>query len=225
MYKTQAPQKVSEDNFFGEEYHHPAFGCIQISQWQGGDTYHTGSSVPHNTGFRFVLSEAKVCHNHGRDQHYAGKMIAEFSVTPLQFVEMMTSVGKGSGVPVTLSGTREDGIIPGIEKPKSDIRNARDHVKKNAQETIDKLSKAVEKLAELDGDGAISKKDFRTILRSLQVELANFSSNLSFPVEMAAEQAERTSSDIVRNAEAMVSVMLCELGTQALQQKLLENRK
>lgn len=222
MYTTQPPTKL-EDSRLGERYTHPAFGVVQVSQWQAGtEFYHTGSSVGHSTGFTIAISEAEVYNSFGTERVSPQKRILEISMTPLQFVEIMSSVGKGAGVPCTLSWTRESGSIPGITAPKTDIQNARDHVEKNAKQTLDGLKKALADLKELDTGAAISKTKYREALRSMEIMVQNFASNISFPVECAAEAAERTSSEIVRNAEVKVSAMLRELGTEALGKMLVD---
>lgn len=196
--KSIKPEIVPED-FMGFRKTHPSFGTIIVTKQRCAEMNMFGSEIQHDTVFHISVNKAE------SSEHNVLKkaQIVSFYMTPAHFAEMVGSIGVGEGTPITFDHYPIDytlELAPYIdvsgdlkERLKSDIKN-------KFENSFKKLYTACEQLSKLSASKTISKKEFDEKIRSLQIQISNLSSNLSFYTEVAEEQIE----DSLHSAKAQI---------------------
>lgn len=196
--KSIKPEIIPSD-FFGFKKTHPSFGNIVVTKQRGAEMNMFGSGIPHDTVFHISINKAE------SSEHtvLSKAPIVSFYMTPAHFAEMVGSVGVGQGTPITfdcypINYTLETAPYIDVsgdlkEKLKSDIKN-------KFENSFKQLYTACEQLSKLSASKTISKKEFDEKVRSLQIQISNLSSNLSFYTEVAEEQIE----DSLHSAKAQI---------------------
>lgn len=174
----------------GSKLNHPAFGQIEVSRPHGGDGVFYGTDLPAHDFVTIAVCESTQHRSLNRNWFHSGKRILELHMTPVQWAEMVSSVGRGGSTPCTLSFRPDVGVLPAIER-KSDMSFFRAEM----DEDISELKTMVASLREtvtqaLDG-AHVSKKRQAEILAPVNAIMSKLTSTLPFVEGQFAEAVER----------------------------------
>jgi hypothetical protein len=120
----QVPEEkvLDELPFRGEvEVTHPAFGMLGVTRWTSSAAVRMfGSDMGHGGGVTLTLQTASTRRGLSRDWHHAERIVAELTMSESQWARLVSSIGQGEGVPVTLVKCRDGGLsqLPAIAAPK-----------------------------------------------------------------------------------------------------------
>lgn len=193
-----------------EQYEHPAFGCVEVTQTSARGMTLFMSNVKHDHVMRFAVRTAELHRGFHHDQHFSNHhSIVEFYMTMTQFAEMMGGLGKSSGVPCTLRSVGRE-LMPDIDTEPTTKRFAAEaraefkELAKGIQEVINDTEK------ELDA-AKVSKARQKTIIAPLVMLQRRLTDRLPFMQDMFVESLEGIASE----AKAVIEAYAMERGLDA----------
>jgi len=206
-----------------ERHEHDAFGVITMSSISGGDPVMFGSDLRHDHRLRFEIKRASLDRHLSRDWiHAASNPIVEFEMSHSQFAEFITSVGKGSGTPVTLlyapARDTETLTMPSIKKIESKHDTFKREIEESTQKQVSAIKEQVEKLGKMLDTGKLGIKDTRELHREMSIIIGNLPANMSFVIEQAEEALEKATTDAKIEVEAYINATAKKLGLQTIEQ-------
>jgi hypothetical protein len=196
---------------------HESYGVIEISNPSGPDRFLFGSSIPHMHSIEMTVKRARLYRDHG-DRTYGHAVLLKIEMSHSQFVEMMTSTGKGSGTPVTLryvNGKRME------DPPFTSKRRQHDQeFRLRMRNFVRDLDQNNIEVGEILEKPSISKTD-RAALRSAYDRIvAEVRSNIPFFVEQFNEQMDKTVMESTSEIEAFVEGKIRQLGLERFQDEV-----
>jgi hypothetical protein len=207
--KPEEPTLRREDSVMGMTYEHPAFGCVEISKCQSTPLTMFMSNVRHQHTVRFTVSQAEMDRRHNHDTHRSTKPICSFSMTMVQFAELMGAMGTGSGVPCTLEWVRGEGGKPGISLASAPKRYA-DEVKAEFKRLGKQVAVIVAETQKALDEAKMSKTKQAVILGPLHRLAQDLGSNIPFMQDMFVEGIE----SIISEAKAVVEAYAIDNGIE-----------
>lgn len=186
MRKTQ--QILSEPTNRGTIETHPAFGVAVVTRGHGGSMSLFQSDVQHQEFITLSIHRAERTRDLNRDWVHPREEIVEVRMSLAQWGALVSSIGLGSGVPVTITSTAEDRMVPAIPfAPR--IAASLDEVRGSIGKMLAKARASLEALTE-----AIEQKKgvvaTREALRAHTNALAGAEGNAAFAVTSLTEAAE-----------------------------------
>lgn len=223
MRKTERVSKTQKTGYGDENvetYSHPAFAMMRVSEPQGHKVLF-GSEIEHSEYVQISIVPATMDRGLSSNWfHGETRPIVQFSMSHAQFVSMLSSGGKYTGIPVTLDVAPKDRnksieSIPNIEYMEKQIDMADYEVDKNTQHSLDLISK---KVAELS-DAIENKKGIkaqRDIMHSLNCMIKNLPHNVKDIVTQAKSNIEQVKHTAQIEIEAIVSRHIHDAGLDSL---------
>jgi hypothetical protein len=180
-------------NEHGEESH-PAFAKMRVNRIQtspGASLF--DSEITHQHYVKVTVEAATRERNLNRDWIHGGKQLIEFDMSEAQWAQVVSSFGS-EGTPVTLSWTREDGMVPGIPfAPRLAI---------SEKETASAAATAFAEISE--AFEAVEEKPTKANIRRLRAAIDNAPKNVQFAARSLTEHVENVVSKAKADVEAMV---------------------
>lgn len=218
----QSPTEVASTGPLGggTDFHHPAFGCINVVRWsssKGNRLY--GSDMGHSGGLTIKISGSSMRRDNSRDWHMEQETITEFDMSESQWARFVASVGNGSGVPVTLSCYREGKLIvaPAIAAPDLSRKELHgEEIRQEVAKVIHDLKAEVQRLSELIESGKTSKKELRDVHHEMKCKIENLPSNLGYAMDSFVRAADKVSDEAKTEIECYVNGMATRLGMEQL---------
>lgn len=207
----QSVTSVQEDR--GRRDTHPAFGVAVVVRSSGSPRALFQSDLRHNETIRLSIHTADRMRDLNRDWVHPRRELIEVEMSLAQWGAVVSSVGLGSGVPVTIRRTETDVYVPEIPyEPRiaENVTETRDAVRKL-------LAHARETLAELE-DAIESKKGIRATrdaLRNHHFAVQNAEANAAFAVTSLTEAAESVVSQARSDIESQILQAQYVTGTEA----------
>ena len=182
-----APHTVEEHDGQVHETH-PAFAVVSVTRSSGTSRSLFQSDLRHQETITLSISEAERIRDLNHDRVHPTKELIQIEMSLAQWGAVVSSMGLGSGVPVTLR--RREGIahvsglphLPRIQKNLDEVNGAVTKLLDKAAATYAVLAEAIE-----------GKKGVRAIkdaLRTHGFSLAHARNNTEFAVTSLAEAAE-----------------------------------
>ena len=188
-----------------EKYEHESQGIIKLSKVSSSKPVHLfGSRVPHNTNVRLTIQNGVLYRGLNRDTYSSsGKSIVEVEMSELQFAELITSIGYGDGVPVTLrkiNGTQ-------LQEPvyESEMETFSNEFKREMHE----LTKVVKTLTtdtkeRLKDSKPLNKSEREDIISALEGVERLIGANLPFMERSFNENMMRTMQEVKMSIKSLV---------------------
>lgn len=192
---------------------HPAFGVATVTRGQGSGTSLFQSDLLHNQTITLAIHEADRTRTLNRDWVHSGKSIVEVEMSLAQWGALVSAVGLGSGVPVTIRQRMGEPLVPEIPyEPRiaenlSEVNGSVERMLRESQDTLAGLTKAIE--------AKQGVKAIREALRKHQVTLNNASANAEFVVKSVAEAAEKVTSQAKADIESHMLAAAQQTGMTA----------
>lgn len=218
--KYEAPRATSIDSgpWKGEtEYDHPAFGQVVVTRWtSGGAGYRLfGSDLAHSTGITIKLSRANLRRGLSTDWIHATEPVAEFSMSESQWARMVSSIGIGTGVPVTLGAYRQGAFYepPLIASPELSRKELHaEEMRQRMTEALQEAMTQVKRLGTMIDDGKLAKKDLRELHATLQRAVSHMPGDVAFAFDTFTEAIEQVVDEAKTEIEAHVGSLATRLG-------------
>ena len=186
-------------NLKRERYDHPAYGVIRYSVSQGGDRSLFGSDIQHRQTLHFEICRAHLDRDLSSDWIHGSETIVEFEMSYAHFAQLITTVGKGEGTPVTLTYAPEDGTrvhpVPGIRNIETKVETLRRELIESADEKLSEVQGAIDDLEAVIKSGKFTKGALSEVLKRFKRGVEHLPSNMAFVVEQADEAMEQIVSD------------------------------
>jgi hypothetical protein len=195
-----------------ETQSHPSYGMIGFSRVSTRNQVLFGSSVKHDYMIQMVVKRADVDRDLNRDWYHGRGTILELYMTPNQFIEAITKMNHGDGVPATLYYTEKDGIIEECK-----FTNERTIISNEFKEQFDKLAdkprKILQSVLNLLAPGKPVKKsnlnEVVNMIKSLDQELGF---NIPWMRTAVDEMMEKNLNEARSEIEAAFALALHNAG-------------
>lgn len=151
------PQETHRDDG-AVELHHPAFGIVNLSRYQGAKEKNLyGSDVKHMNTISLKISTARTTRQSNKTWMHPHNQIIEIEMSETQFGQMLCSFNQGAGTPVTLRWHKGEGFFPEIEA-ESLHETFNKEMKQSIRKNIEKLNQEVKALRQVINEGKLGKK-------------------------------------------------------------------
>lgn len=206
----------TEETQFGTKTAHPSYGTLAFRRKTGGITPLFGSSIEHRDIISMTLYHADITRSLNEDHIHGSKPIAEVEMSYSQFVEAISSMNIGTGVPVTIRWTEKDGKIPPCdfvnkrEQFADEFKQKRKKITEQSQELINSVSEMFEQKK------ALTKADKQDILNKLFQLSMNIGCNIDFIADQFNEQMDKTIMEAKGEIEAFCQNKVNSIASAAL---------
>lgn len=219
-----APQQHPGGQHEKARYTHPAFGLVTVGQIHGGGVDSAmrlfGSDIGHNSSIRLTFTNAELIRDDlSQDRVYGHGTLLEAEMSLSQWSRFVSSIGNGSGIPVTIRQKREGELIPcpQIAAPVASKREVHGQEMAAAlKKRLEAMRQHVDKLGSMIADGKITKTD----LKHAHSELARHVEQLPGSVQFVYDQFSRATEQVVNDAktefEVHVDGVASRLGYQSI---------
>lgn len=199
----------------GERHIHESYGMLSFSRISGGSPYLFGSSIKHNDKIQLVLRTGEYDRHLNQNWYYGKKELFEVEMSYTQFVELITHMNMGSGVPVTLKR------VMGERMEECPYYNPLDVHQKEFKEHLDDVYEDSRKLinevaSKFKEKKSFNKKEQEEILNMLHQISMNIGCNQEFQMSQFNEQMENTVKESKGEVEAFVQNKMYQIAQQAL---------
>ena len=203
------------DALGGERRSHPSYGMMCFSRITGGDPHLFGTSIKHNDKISLVLRTAEYDRSLNQNWYYGKKELFEVEMSYTQFVELITHMNMGSGVPVTIKRILNERTPPvpyknPVEEHDKEFRKHLDEVYSKSQELIDTVEQKFKEKK------SFNKKEQEEILSALRQISHNIGCNQSFQLSQFHEQMEKTVTESKGEIEAFMQNKMYQIAQQAM---------
>lgn len=217
------PKLVKENKLHGDTYQHPAFGQITVSRVSGSMNLY-GSELQHRGFVSIRIHTSELVRNLHQDWHHPREAFVEVALSEHQWAAFVSSFQSGSGVPCTIRSGPKD-LSNWERKPEITLMNkhemAQKELKDSAKDLTERMEKGLAALSALaEGKGAVSKTEFKTILKDLGLATGAVVHNLPFHVEQHKEMMENHVQAARSEVEGMLSHVVRQAGLEHLQSSI-----
>ena len=229
MTNKQKPVKTIKDKDAGAgretvRQEHPAFGVVQVSRSQTIGATLFGSAVEHRNMISVTVSRAVLDRHLNHDHIHATEDIVRFSLSPAQWAQFVSSMGQGSGTPITLDRAPEKGTRI-LSMPVIDGENARDTFREEIEKAMEGVNQDVLEAQTMiakslkPGGKPLSKTELKELHGKLLHAGTHFRSNMGFIQESFAEVMEKTVEAAKSDVEAFVASVATSTGLEVLRER------
>lgn len=220
---TVAPIKVErhQGHMPEQELHHPAFGCVVVTQWHGGPSRMFGSDLVHNTGITVHIHESTMVRSLSSDRHTVGPVVCELNFTAQHWARLLSSIGNGHGVPCTFDRRRNGDLMacPHIEVPEATKREVHGkELERAVRERLQAMQAQIDRLGAMIDSGNIKKTELREMHRELARHAQQLPGSVQFVHDMFAESTEHLAEAAMAEVEAHVNGIATRLGFEHIRQ-------
>lgn len=199
------PVKREPDNDFGTpgtRDTHPAFGVAIVTRGSSTGSSLFQSDLLHNHIMTLRIETAERARKLGSDWVHPKKTLVEVDMSLAQWGELVSSVGLGSGTPVTIRHTENVKFVPMIpHEPR--LQQSLDEVDGAVEKMLEKVYDTLEDLQVAIGDKK-GVKAVREAMHAHTIAVANAKSNTTFAVKTLHEAAEKTVAAARSDIEAHI---------------------
>ncbi len=196
---------------------HPSYGMVQFNRVSGSRSRIFGSSVTnHHSTIRLTIRRGQISHDLGHDSFFSNEDLIEVEMSPAQFVELLTTMNVGLGVPCNINFIQSDGSIdpPADEDVESD--RVKTYFGDRVKETTDKLVAMGKRIHELGAKKRFNKSDVTSLLESVRMFVQEMEFNMPFYVDSFGKAVEKHVAQSKAEIDATTTLVLQRLGFQKL---------
>jgi hypothetical protein len=189
---------------------HESFGYAAVNNIQSTGTSLFDSDIVHQHYVALRIGRMERQRKHNRDYLHPTDEIIEVGMSVAQWGALVSSFGKGSGVPVTIMWTQEQGLVPGSpHEPR--LAHSTAEVRSAARKAMDDVAAA---MAALDGawERKAGRREMADLLRNLRATVDNAPLNITFAANSLNEHVENVVTKARADIEAMVDDRARQLG-------------
>lgn len=181
---------------------HPAFGVAVVTRGSGTGRPLFQSDILHRETITLRIETAERTRDLNHDWVHPRESIVEVEMSMSQWGALVSSIGLGSGVPVTIRSIPGNPLVPDLphqprfQKSMDEARTSVGKLVSGLKETLSTLEDAVE--------GKAGIKALREALRTHRSALYNAEANSDFAVKSVSEAGEKVASQVRSDIEALV---------------------
>lgn len=226
MERAQEPtaKRVEEGPWAGStDVDHPAFGMVSVTRWTGGGQdggfRMFGSDLRHRSGLTVTLSTASMRRGLSNDWHHEKDTLVEFTMSESQWARFVSSVGVGSGVPITLRRYMSDGLVvaPAIAEPELTKKERHgEELRRTMEEALGKISESIDRLSGMLDSGKIGKTELRGVVHEMRIAVGNLPSNVEYALTTFDRATEQSVDDARTEIEAHIAGLAQRIGMKEL---------
>ncbi|MCX5103447.1 hypothetical protein [Streptomyces sp. NBC_00439] len=194
-----------QDPEIGQEHGdeiHPAFGVAVVTRTSGSGRSLFQSDLLHNETISLSVHEATRKRNLSHDWVHRRQEIVSIEMSLAQWGSLVSSMGLGSGVPVTIRRTEHDAFVPEIPHQPRTAESLRE-----VREVTDRMYAEVRAATAVLHEAIHEKKGVRATkeaLNALERSVAGAGSNAQFTVDSLVEAGEQVVAQARADIEAHV---------------------
>lgn len=216
--RTPFPVERGPGLMSGDEYEerHPAFATMLVTHPHGGNVCCFGSRARHNDFVSIEINEAVRNRGLAHDTIFGSRRHKiQFRMTHAQFVEMVSTTSRNSGVPVTLEYFNGEQVpVYDEELTTRDVQiESIDHAIEEATRRMAELTRSLTEAIEA---GKIPKKTASDLVGKTQSVQSFLSSTIPFLRDRLTEDVDAQLNRARVEIEATFRSRIVELGTRAL---------
>ncbi|MER6520091.1 hypothetical protein ABT246_24955 [Streptomyces sp. NPDC001553] len=185
----------------GDEVH-PAFGVAVVTRRHGTGRSLFQSDLLHNETVSLSVHEATRGRDLNHDSVHPRQVLVEIEMSLTQWGSLVSSIGLGSGVPVTIRRTEHEPSVPEIPHQPRTAENLRE-----VREVTDRMYARVKEATAALHEAIHAKKGVRATkeaLSALENAVAHVGSNAQFAVDSLVEASEQVVAQARADIEAHV---------------------
>jgi hypothetical protein len=170
---------------------HESYGVLHIARVSGSSRRLFGSSVKHGHFFTLTISRAKRIAGQFGERFHDTTRICEVDLTAAQFVDAITTMNQGSGIPCTI--TRVEGV-PMDDVPDdagSELRIIAEGAKEEFEAIAEGFVKAEAELDDLLAKKSLTKDDKQRVKDVVYRARRYFKESAPFAAQMLTEMTEK----------------------------------
>ena len=204
---------------------HPSYGMIGINRTTGRQVLF-GTSIEHFDFFTLRIGTATHKRSLSTDWYSKKKDLIEVRISATQFMDMITGMNRGDGVPCTISYMDRICIPEPPFISKVDLYNQ--EFKNKMRKVTEPLEAQMELIQDILSKKSVTKGDKEEILSILNNFRNTISDQVPFVQKTFTEQIGQTITEAKAEVESFVSNRISEAGLEALRAKsggsiLIEN--
>ncbi|MFI8091523.1 hypothetical protein ACIF9R_24920 [Streptomyces sp. NPDC086080] len=195
----------------GDEIH-PAFGVAVVTRRSGGGRSLFQSDLLHNETISLSVHEATRKRDLSHDWVHPGRELVEIEMSLAQWGSLVSSMGLGSGVPVTIRRTEHNTFVPEIPHQPRTAESLRE-----VREVTDRMYAEVRAATAALHEAIHEKKGVRATkeaLNALERAVASAGNNAQFTVDSLVEAGEQVVAQARADIEAHVLEVVRLTGTK-----------
>ncbi|ROR75988.1 hypothetical protein SAMN06295974_3867 [Plantibacter flavus] len=193
---------VEQDPHDGTVETHPAFGVASASRSHGTGRVLFQSDLLHQESVTLTISTASRHRRLGGDSTFPRTSLVEVEMSLAQWGALVSSVGIGTGVPVTIRRTETTPFVarlryaPRIQASLDEVSGTVSNLLERARETLAQLEEAIE--------GKRGVRAIRDALRTHSSSIEAAPSNAEFAVKSMKRAAETITGQARADIEAQI---------------------
>lgn len=203
------------------KYRHDCFGQISVTKvaCSGGHSMF-GSALNHANYISITLNRASLERRRGRDQVLAEEPIVRFAVSEAQWAQLVSSIGCGTGTPVTLERAPSRGT-PILSVPDLDSDPIQNTFESEMNTLCEKyLADGKQLQAELmslsEGTTTPTKKKLRELAQQMAALMEGMPNAMASLQNQFSETMEQTTEAAKVEVESFVANLAMQTGLQIL---------
>jgi len=191
----------------------------RFTRVSGGSGRFFGSAVRDSgTHIRLTISRGCVEHDLGRDWYCGKDELIEVSLSPAQFVELLTTMNVGSGVPCTIGFIQGEGQIDDPPDTGTESEKCRDYFKEKMEQTAAGLRDLHNRVAELAEKLKLKRGEQKEMLAAVDNLVQEVESNMPFYYNQFDNAVGKREAQARANIDAATTLVLQRLGFQKLEE-------
>jgi len=181
---------------------HPAFGVATVTRGTGTSKALFQSDVLHNSTVRLSVLQAERGRELYRDYVHGRTPVVEVEMSMAQWGALVSSVGIGSGVPVTIRRTQELFQVPDLpyeprmQQSVTEVHTSIDKLMEHSRSTLEELTEAIE--------GKKGVKAIREALSAHTGSITHAANNADFAVKKLVDAGEQVTSQVRADIESQI---------------------
>ena len=191
------------ESFLGEKVEHPSFATLAFSRTFQSPAPLFGSSIKHSNVIRMTLYHASQTRGLNKDWIHGQSIIAEAEMSYSQFVEAITNMNVGFGVPCTLRYLQGEGQIP---RPDFEDKTAlfKEELQTSIQDEQEKITALTQEVSTILEKKSIGKAD-RERIRNIFLSLVNLQNNI---IPFMASQFHEEMNATIQSAKGEIEAFM-----------------
>lgn len=214
------PKVVERDDHHkgAKEYFHPAYGQIQACRVTGRRELYA-SEFSHSGFIRITVRRSTRTRDLATNWYHGGQELIELDMSYAQWLEFITTMNMGTGIPCTLTFFQGQGELP---QPMREVFNEefQGELDKKLSDLMYKMTEALKEAQEIADGKRPTKADRLRLVELLYFTLQDLESNLDFLDKQFKKHWEKTTAKAKSEIAAFLSQALRNLGAEALQEKI-----
>lgn len=198
---------------------HPSYGMARFTRTQGGKRKLFGSATPeHGTTIMLAISAGSIKHDLGRDWYFGSDDYIEVELSPAQFVELLTTMNIGSGVPCTVRFVQGKGKIEDPPDEGTESERVRDYFQEKINETLGRIKSMEAAIRAAADKPRLNKGDANHLLGEVQQLVQEVEKNMPFYYEQFDKAVQKREATAKAEIESAVTLALQRLGFTKLKE-------